>query len=64
MTATISKVCFTYAITDGMWIEWSDGSRNWESTGQIVRAVGKAEADQLFKIAYANGMTGMWYAVS
>ena len=31
----ITKVNFTWALPDGLWIEREDGSRNWEHGGNL-----------------------------
>ena len=61
MARKITQVCFTYACPDGMWLRFDDGSSTWSHFTAIVRTYGQAEYDRLHKIAYANGMTGMWY---
>jgi len=57
----ITRVNFTYAINGGMWIERADGYREWMTFEAIADEIGRCEADRLSHIAYANGMTGMWY---
>ena len=57
----ITRVNFTYAIDGGLWIEREDGSRRWETFASITAEHGEQEAGRLRKIAYADGMTGMWY---
>jgi hypothetical protein len=61
MARTITQVNFTFALPDGLWLKFDDGSSTWSHYTAIIKAHGKAEYDRLKKIAYANGMTGMWY---
>lgn len=61
MTIKITRVCFTYALPDGLWIEREDGTRNWEHDGALYRELGPAELTRLSKIAHTDGMTGMWH---
>jgi hypothetical protein len=62
MKIAINRVNFTFALPDGMWIEYENGERDWKSFSQLQQEVGQAEFQRLYHIAYANGWTGMWYA--
>lgn len=57
----ITAVNFTYAFADGLWVRREDGSSTWLHFDALTREVGATEAARLRKVAYANGMTGMWY---
>lgn len=57
----IVAVNFTFAIPGGMWVRRENGSNNWQSFAEIAKELGQTEMERLFGIAYANGMTGMWY---
>lgn len=61
MKAEITRVCFTYALPGGMWIERVSGDRSWETFEAIAAEVGHPKAEQLKHIATHHGMTGMWY---
>lgn len=65
----IVAVNFTFACPGGLWVRregrmTSDGFKQetqWVPDSQLIKEVGEQEAKRLHKVAYANGMTGMWY---
>ena len=57
----IIEVNVSFAIPDGMWVKFDDGSVTWLHFKELDKLVGKKECDRLYRIAYHNGMTGMWY---
>ena len=59
----IARVCFTYTMPDGLWIERADGTRSWEHRDAIRKVLGLNERTRLYSIAMADGMTGMWMNV-
>lgn len=63
MTASkkIVAVNFTFAMPGGMHVRYEDGSQEWLTFSQIEKAYGPGHCSVLYKRAYANGMTGMWY---
>ena len=61
MTRTITQVCFSYANDGGLSVRYDDGTQEWLTFAQIEKAYGPGHCSVLYKRAYANGMTGMWY---
>lgn len=64
MNAKITEVNFTFALDGGMWVKRENGRVAWESFESLAAQMSEAEFDRLWKIAYHNGWTGMWYAVN
>ena len=60
----ITRVNFTYALPEGMWVEYQDGGRQWVAFTQLVRELGDQAVAKLRNIANHNGMTVMWYSVA
>lgn len=61
--ATISKVCFTFAMDGGMWLQDSFGQKDWLSFATIASRYGRDAMEKWYHIAFANGWCGMWYDV-
>lgn len=61
MVSPITQVNFTFALPGMLWIKREDGSRECVDHIALVEEVGEVEAARLNKVAYHNGMTGMWY---
>ncbi len=59
----ITKVKFTWAMPEGMWVERENGDRNWESHVVLSKEVGHTEWERINKIAHHGGRSGMWYSV-
>jgi len=77
MTNITTKTClpivavnFTFSLAGGMWVKrekrlTSDGEKQvteWVSFEQLTSEVGERETYRLYRIAYHNGMCGMWYS--
>ena len=57
----VSKVCFTWALPDGMWVQYEDGYRDWESFRYLTETQGEEETERLKRVATRSQFTGIWY---
>lgn len=55
---TPTRFNFTYALTGGAWLEFSDGSRNWYSFVILIENFGKKWVEA--QLARQGWMTGCW----
>lgn len=57
----IIRVNFTFSLEGGLWVYRENGRSGWITWAALLSEVGHEEKERLANIAYANGMTGMWY---
>ena len=57
----VTKVCFTWALPEGMWVQYEDGYRDWESFRYLTETQGEEETERLKRVATRSQFTGIWY---
>lgn len=60
MTTDIIEVHFTYS-WNGFALRFADGRVETHTADSIINEFGQKAYDHIWKTAYHNGMTGMWY---
>ena len=58
----ITRICYTYAIPDGAWIEDSTGARAWSHQSELARKLGEQWLRE--QIRRMGTFTGIWYDVA